>query len=78
VLPGRRRIDHPLSREPLPPLGGGSGITNRESSPRPHETRAVLLIDGSHEPRPSGVGEDALDIGEQRGREPKYRVDSTV
>jgi len=38
----------------------------------------VLLIDGSHEPRPSGVGEDALDIGEQRGREPKYRVDSTV
>jgi hypothetical protein len=27
-------------------------------------------MDGSHEPRPSGVGEDALDIGEQRRREP--------
>jgi hypothetical protein len=35
-------------------------------------------MDGSHEARPGGVVEDALDIGEQPSREPKYRVDSTV
>jgi hypothetical protein len=35
-------------------------------------------MDGSHEPRPSGIGEDTPDIGERRRRKPKYRVNSTV
>ena len=55
VLPGRRRIHHPLSREPLPPPGAGSGLgrTGRRTWSRRRRVRGMTLpqvpsVDDAH------------------------------